>query len=195
MLNAHFVFLHGLALGVAPSPHSSQLLEQSSYQNLLSSTLFCIGGLVVDLAIVSVSRIIGDQVTFSPFIQCVLYGIGILHIFYLLRKTFKVTKTFNVQKNLTAFSAGMYRQFFNPNPYLFWFSVGTSFNLENPIYTLLFLATVYGVKMSLVIFQRTISKGSNLNRLEPLRIIHVVLLSMCSVAYSERIYQIMAQAS
>ncbi len=151
----------GLSAGLSPGPLLTLLVSQTLQYGFKEGIKIAIAPLITDLPII----LLTSGILSSLFNIQSLFGIisilGGLFLFYLGYEsiTFQGIKMNPNQKKPQSFRKGILVNFLNPNPYLFWLSIGTPTILKaahiNPWISILFIFFFYicliGTKFIIVV--------------------------------------------
>ncbi len=139
----------GLSAGFSPGPLLALVISETINHNFKAGAKVAVAPLLSDTPIILLCLYVLSRFAQSNMILAVISFIGAVYIFYLGFSGFKVSSY--VQSTDTPESnsllKGVVVNLFNPSPYLFWLTVGSSIMinaLKSGIYfLLLFLAGFY----------------------------------------------------
>ena len=151
----------GLSAGLSPGPLLTLLVSQTLQHGLKEGMKIAVVPLITDLPII----LLTSGILSSLFNIQSLFGIisilGGLFLFYLGYEsiTFQGMDMNPNQKKPQSFRKGILVNFLNPNPYLFWLSIGTPtilkavhINLWTPVlFILSFYIFLIGIKFTIVV--------------------------------------------
>jgi len=115
----------GLSAGITPGPLLTLVVSETLKNNRKEGIRVAIAPLITDLPIILLTTIILSKLSNFNLILGSISIIGSIFISYLAYQNIflKNFKLRNVEK-LNSLEKGIITNFLNPNPYLFWFTVG-----------------------------------------------------------------------
>ncbi len=158
-------FLIGLGLGApagfSPGPLTILVISETLHKNRRAGMLVACAPLITDFPIIIGAMWVLRHISGLPLIMAVLSILGGLYISYLAWKNFKTAAISEtaIESQTSSLWKGVITNFFNPNPYMFWMTVGVSL-INNALQQgagglILFLAGFYGgvvgVKMGIAV--------------------------------------------
>ncbi len=116
----------GLTAGLSPGPLLMLLISETLKQNRKAGILIACVPLITDLPIVLISLFIFDVISDYHFILGIISILGAMYLGYQAYENFRLRNiTHGIdelkQKSL---KKGIITNFLNPNPYLFWMTIG-----------------------------------------------------------------------
>jgi len=139
----------GLSAGFSPGPLLALVISETLNHNFKTGARVAIAPLISDTPIILLCFYVLSHFAQSNIILAGISFIGALYILYLGISGFKVKSIIQSTDNSksNSLSKGILVNLFNPNPYLFWLTVGTTLMinaLKSGIsYFLMFLAGFY----------------------------------------------------
>jgi threonine/homoserine/homoserine lactone efflux protein len=139
----------GLSSGFSPGPLLTLVISQSLKHGLKEGTKVAIAPLITDLLIILVSIFLLARLANSRTILGIFSLIGGLFVMYLAYESFQ-TSTFRIniqQAEPHSLRKAIVVNALNPNPYLFWFSIGAPTIVkawkEEPLTAVTFITAFY----------------------------------------------------
>jgi threonine/homoserine/homoserine lactone efflux protein len=149
LLSSGIVF--GLSGGLTPGPLLTLVVSQTLRHGVMEGIKVAVAPLLTDLPIIVLTVFLISRVTdFQPLVGGIaLLGSGFLTYLAYESLTFKGAGIDPSQAKPRSIRKGMIANFLNPNPYLFWFTVGAPTLLKGweggTLAAALFLAGMYSM--------------------------------------------------
>ena len=116
----------GLTAGLSPGPLLTLLISETIRQNRKAGILVACAPLITDLPIVLISIFVLKSISDYHFILGIISLLGALYLGYLAFENIKL-KHFDPDIDVLkpkSLKKGIITNFLNPNPYLFWMTIG-----------------------------------------------------------------------
>jgi len=116
----------GLTAGLSPGPLLMLLISETIKQNRKAGILVACAPLITDLPIVLISLFVLQAISNYHFILGIISVLGALYLGYLAFENIKL-KHFDPcidELRPKSLKKGIITNFLNPNPYLFWMTIG-----------------------------------------------------------------------
>ena len=116
----------GLTAGLSPGPLLMLLISETIKQNRKAGILVACVPLITDLPIVLISLIILQVISDYHFILGVISLLGAIYLGYLAYENIRLKNIIPDIEELKpkSLKKGIITNFLNPNPYLFWMTIG-----------------------------------------------------------------------
>ena len=153
--------LLGLSAGLAPGPLLTLVIAQTVRHNTKEGLKVSMAPLLTDLPIILIAVIILKGLSHLQVLLGAIACLGGLYVLYLAYDSFNTKptdlKTANIRPN--SLRKGLVVNFMNPQPYLFWITVGAplvwQYHADHPLAPWMFMGTFYmllvGSKMILAL--------------------------------------------
>ncbi len=122
-------FIFGLTAGLKPGPLGIVIIQQTLQNGLRQGLRASLAPIITDGPIIAFALLLLTQLRDMSLFIGVLSLFGGLYLFWLAAKILKIKKM-EISKSLNrigSLSMAIKVNFLNPNPYLFWFTVGGSY--------------------------------------------------------------------
>jgi threonine/homoserine/homoserine lactone efflux protein len=122
-------FAFGLTSGIKPGPLGIFVIQQTLTYGLRQGIRASLAPIITDGPIIFVALVLLSQFKDISAFVGILSLIGGLYLLHIALKILKL-KDINVSQSLdtpTSFATAIKINFLNPNPYLFWFTVGGAY--------------------------------------------------------------------
>jgi threonine/homoserine/homoserine lactone efflux protein len=139
----------GLSAGFSPGPLLTLVISQTVKHSIKEGVKVALAPLITDLPIILISMFVLARLANFRTVLGIISLIGGLFVMYLAYESFKTSRLdINVQDaEPQSLSKAAVVNALNPNPYLFWFSVGAPIIIktweENPFAALAFVIGFY----------------------------------------------------
>jgi threonine/homoserine/homoserine lactone efflux protein len=119
----------GLLAGISPGPMLTLVISQTLQYNIKEGFKISLSPLVTDFPIILITvLLLSNAIVFKSIIAAISL-VGALFLIYMAYECL-VFKNFDFKQGITkpySLKKGIVANFFNPYPYIFWFTVGTPF--------------------------------------------------------------------
>jgi threonine/homoserine/homoserine lactone efflux protein len=139
----------GLTAGLSPGPLLMLLISETIKQNRKAGILVACAPLITDLPIVLISLFVLQAISDYHFILGIISVLGALYLAYLAFENIRL-KHYDFDTGKAApksLRKGIITNFLNPNPYLFWMTIGAPTvlkgNRTNILLSICFVAGFY----------------------------------------------------
>ncbi len=150
----------GLSAGISPGPILTLVISQTLQYGLKEGIKIAMVPIITDFPIILITLILLSRLSEIRTVLGVIALLGGLFLLYLGYEsiTFKTADTDRRETKPQSLKKGVLANFLNPNPYLFWLSVGTpmilkaqQINLLSPIlFIIIFYLCLVGSKCIIV---------------------------------------------
>ncbi len=139
----------GLTAGLSPGPLLMLLISETIKQNRKAGIMVACAPLITDLPIVIISLFVLQAISDYHFILGIISVLGALYLGYLAFENIRL-KYYDFDTDNTgpkSLGKGIITNFLNPNPYLFWMTIGAPTvlrgNRTNILFSLCFVIGFY----------------------------------------------------
>ncbi len=139
----------GLTAGLSPGPLLMLLISETIKQNRKAGIMVACAPLITDLPIVLISLFVLHAISDYHFILGIISVLGALYLGYLAFENIRL-KYYDfdtVKTGPKSLGKGIITNFLNPNPYLFWMTIGAPTvlrgNRTNILFSLCFVIGFY----------------------------------------------------
>lgn len=139
----------GASAGFSPGPLTALAISETLQHNVRSGMLVSLSPLVTDAPIICLCFLLTSQFSDMPVILAVLGIIGGCYLVYLGVKNFRIKEFTLPDQKMNSFSLyrGVMTNVLNPNPYIFWTTIGVPILARawqaGPSFLLAFLLSFY----------------------------------------------------
>jgi len=139
----------GASAGFSPGPLTALAISETLQHNVRSGMLVSLSPLVTDAPIIFLCFLLTSQFSDMPFILALLGMLGGCYLIHLGLKNFRMKEFTLPEHNVNSFSLyrGMVTNVLNPNPYIFWTTIGVPILARawgaGPTFLLAFLLSFY----------------------------------------------------
>jgi threonine/homoserine/homoserine lactone efflux protein len=148
-------FIFGLTAGFNPGPLGIVIIQQTLEHGLRSGLKACLAPIITDGPIIIAALFILGQLNDKTMFIGALSLVGGLYLLWVAFKIFRIKET-NLSSELAkpnSLQIAIKVNLLNPNPYLFWFTVGgTYLALGTRIQSALFIAVAVGTLVACKMF-------------------------------------------
>jgi threonine/homoserine/homoserine lactone efflux protein len=156
----------GLSSGFSPGPLTTLVISQTLKHGIKEGIKVASAPLITDLPIILISMFVLARLANFRAILGILSLIGGLFVMYLAYESFRTSRfSINVQDaEPQSLRKATVVNVFNPNPYLFWFSVGAPMIIkawmENPFAAVAFVTGFYACLVGSKVFMAALVSKS-----------------------------------
>ncbi len=153
--------LLGLSAGLAPGPLLTLVISESLRHGASAGVRTAFAPLVTDLPIIVLAWFVLSRLAHSDAILGVVSAVGAVAVMYLALESFRVTEivTASTGEPARSLHKGVLVNFLNPQPYLFWVSIGVPIMLQAAdygiwpplVFLLIFYSLLVGLKVVLAL--------------------------------------------
>ncbi len=159
--------LLGISAGFSPGPLLTLVISVSLRHGFIEGVKVSMAPLITDLPIIIVSVLVLSRLKEVNIILFIVSSLGCVFLLYLSHEslTFKGEDLNIKDVRLHSFHKGVLANLFNPNPYLFWFSIGSPIIIRSNnsiISTLIFVCTFFSLLIGAkIIISSIVSRFKN----------------------------------